>query len=100
LGTPFSDDSSFQFQKALFNFDFANGGSGALRAVIKESNIYDSLTLWHLLPRVTKTEREKIFQALAAHVKPPANVTRAGILRLDKKMLDAWWTEIENVWFE
>jgi hypothetical protein len=99
LGTPFSDDSSAQFQSALFKFDFANGGNESLQTVIKESNLYDSLTLWHLLSRVPKTEREKIFDALAIHVKPPANITREGILRLDKKMLDAWWTEIENVWF-
>ncbi|MGI8884947.1 MAG: FecR domain-containing protein [Pyrinomonadaceae bacterium] len=100
LGTPFSDESSAQFQSALFNFDFANGGSESLQTVIKESNLYDSLTLWHLLSRVPKTEREKVFEALAVHVEPPANVTRKGILRLDKKMLEAWWTEIENVWFE
>jgi FecR protein/Putative zinc-finger len=100
LGTPFSDDSSVQFQKALFNFDFANGGSDSLQTIIKESNLYDSLTLWHLLSRVPKTEREKIFDALSAHVTPPVNITREGVLRLDKKMLDAWWTEIENVWFE
>jgi hypothetical protein len=100
LGTPFSDDSSARFQKALFNFDFANGGNESLQTIVKESNLYDSLTLWHLLSRVTKTEREMIFDALAAHVKPSANITREGILRLDKKMLDAWWTEIENVWFE
>ena len=100
LGTPFSDDSSARFQTALFNFDFANGGNKSLQTIIKESNLYDSLTLWHLLLRVPKTEREKIFDALAVHVKPPANITREGVLLLDKKMLDAWWTEIENVWFE
>ena len=100
LGTPFSDDSSAQFQKALFNFDFANGGNESLQTIVKESNLYDSLTLWHLLSRAPKTEREKIFDALAGYVKPPANVTREGILRLDKKMLDAWWTAVENVWFE
>jgi hypothetical protein len=100
LGTPFSDDSSTQFRAALFNFDFASGGNESLQTIIKESNLYDSLTLWHLLSRVPKTEREKIFDALAVHVKPSANITREGILGLDKKMLDAWWTEIENVWFE
>lgn len=100
LGTPFSDDASAEFQNALFKFDFENGGSESLRTIIKESSLYDALTLWHLLSRVPRNEREKIFDALAAHVKPPANVNREGILRLNKKMLDAWWTEIENVWFE
>jgi hypothetical protein len=99
IGTPFADDTSPALQAALYKFDFENGGAAALEIVIEEANMYDSLTLWHLLARVEKPERERIFDALAAHVKPPAKVTREGVLRLDKKMLDAWWTEIENVWF-
>lgn len=99
IGTPFADDSSAELQKALYKFDFENGGTAALETVINESNLYDSLTLWHLLARVEPAERGRIFDALAAHVKPPAKVTREGVLRLDKNMLDAWWTEIEGVWF-
>lgn len=100
LGTPFSDDASVEFQEAVRRFDFENGGSAALETIIKEARLYDALSLWHLLSRVPKNERGKIFDALAAFVKPPKNATRAGVLRLDKKMLDAWWMEIENVWFE
>ncbi len=100
VGTPFAEDSSAALQAALYKFDFENGGGEALETIIKEANLYDSLTLWHLLSRVSTTERGKIFDALALQVKPPASVKREGILRLDKKMLDAWWTEIENVWFE
>lgn len=100
LGTPFSDDSSAELQNALYKFDFANGGDEALQTIIKESNLYDSLTLWHLLSSVSNDEREKVFDALAAHVKPPPEITKQGVLRLNKKMLAAWWKEIENVWFE
>lgn len=100
LGTPFSDDASIEFQAAVQKFDFESGGSPALQTIIKEAGLYDSLTLWHLLGRVPKNEREKVFDALANYVKPPPSVTREGILRLDKKMLGGWWKEIENVWFE
>jgi hypothetical protein len=100
VGTPFSEDASAKFQTALYKFDFENGGSRVLQTIIKESSLYDSLTLWHLLTRVEKAERGRVFDALAVQVKPPAKVSRDGILRLDKKMLDAWWKEIENVWFE
>ena len=99
VGTPFADDSSAEFQKAVYEFDFQNGGNQALETIIKESDLYDSLTLWHLLSRVPKAERGRVFNALANFVEPPANVTVEGILRLDKKMLDAWWKEVENVWF-
>lgn len=99
VGTPFAEDSSRRLQTALYKFDFEAGGAPALETIIEESNLYDSLTLWHLLARVAKEDRERVFDALASRVKPPRRVTREGILRLDRKMLDAWWTEIENVWF-
>ncbi len=100
IGTPFAEDSAAKFQAALYKFDFENGGNESLQTIIKEANLYDSLTLWHLLSRVEKTEREKVFDALAAKIKPSANITRKGILQLDKKMLDIWWQQLENVWFE
>jgi anti-sigma factor RsiW len=100
VGTPFSEDASTAFQSALYKFDFENGGAAAVRSIIKEASLYDSLSLWHLLPRTRTAERGQIFEALAAQIKPPAGVTREGVLRLDKKMLDAWWSEIETVWFE
>jgi FecR protein/Putative zinc-finger len=99
IGTPFADDSSAELQNALYQFDFGNGGEEALQTIIKEANLYDALTLWHLLSRVSNDEREKVFDALAAHVKPPTATTKQGVLRLDKKMLAAWWKEIENVRF-
>lgn len=98
LGTPFSEDASTKFQNALFKFDFENG-SKSVQIIIKESNVYDALTLWHLLSRVSKTEREKVFDRLVSYVKLPNGATREGILRLDKKMLDRWWKEVENLWF-
>lgn len=100
IGTPFSEDASLEFQNALFRFDFQNGGSEVLEKIFKESGFYDTLTLWHLLSRTRATDREKVFDALARYVKPPAGTTREGILRLDKKMLDQWWKEIESIWFE
>jgi hypothetical protein len=99
LGTPFSEDASTEFQNALARFDFANGGSESVQTIIKESNVYDAVTLWHLLSRVPKMEREKVFDALVSFVKLPNGTTREGVLRLDKKMLDDWWEEVENLWF-
>jgi hypothetical protein len=70
-----------------------------VQTIIKESDVYDALTLWHLLSRVPKTEREKVFDALVSFVELPKGATREGVLRLDKKMLDDWWQEVENLWF-
>lgn len=100
LGTPFSAETSDKFRNALERFDFSGGGGRAVETMLDNRSFYDMFTLWHLLSRVQKVDREKVYDALADYVKPPADITREGILQLDKKMLEAWRAEVERVWFE
>jgi hypothetical protein len=100
LGTPFSAETSKAFRTALERFDFASGGSRAVQAMLDNRGFYDMVTLWHLLSRVHKADREKVYDALAAYVEPPSDVTREGILSLDNKMLASWRAEVESAWFE
>ena len=99
LGTPFSTEASEGFKKALDSFDFSRGGSTAVQVLVREAELYDIFTLWHLLSRVAKNDRELVYDALADLVPPPEGVTREGVLLLNKKMLQAWKTEVENAWF-
>ena len=99
LGTPFSAETDTEFRRALEQFDFANGGSLAVRSLLAKADFYDMVTLWHLLSRVGKGDRGAVYDQLAGYVKPPAGVTREGVLNLDKKMLEAWRAEVESVWF-
>jgi hypothetical protein len=99
VGTPFFASATRELGAALMRFDFEGGGEASLATVITESRAEDTLTLWHLLPRVNKQERERLFDVMAAFVAPPEGVTREGVLRLDKKMLEAWRIEMENIWF-
>jgi len=100
LGTPFSAETSEAFRSALERFDFANGGSRAIDDLLANKNFYDIISLWHLLSRVPKNDRERIFDALASYVAPPEVVTREGIIALNRKMLEAWREEVERAWFE
>lgn len=100
IGTPFFVEASPKFQAALTKFDFENGGNESLRIIINEASNYDTLTLWHLLSRVPKTEREKVFEAIELFVKLPKGATKPGVLKLNKKMLDAWRKDLETMWFE
>jgi hypothetical protein len=36
-----------------------------------------------------------VFDRLKLLVAPPPGVTREGILRLDRRMLDLWWNQFE-----
>ena len=100
LGTPYSADTSDVFRKALEKFDFSNGGSRAVDDMLASRGFYDMVTLWHLLARVPRADREKVYTALAAYVAPPQGVTLDGVMRLDKKMLGDWHDEVKRVWFE
>jgi hypothetical protein len=100
VGTPYFDDASASFRDALSRLDFRNGGAKALGVVLSEAREYDTLTLWHLLYRVRGAERARVYDRLAALIAPPKGVTREGVLRLDKGMLDLWKQGLEWAWFE
>jgi hypothetical protein len=100
LGTPYFDDASASFRSALARLDFQNGGAKALAVVLAEAREYDTLTLWHLLKRVKGAERGRVYDRLAALISPPRGVTREGVLKLDKRMLDLWGKELEWAWFD
>ena len=96
-GTPYFEDAPPAFREALEKLDFDPGTaeqrSSELSVVLSEARKRDALTLWHLLSRVNEPERGRVYDRLAQLVPPPQGVTRAGVLRLDKKMLDLWWNK-------
>lgn len=99
LGTPYYEDASAQFQKALYNFDFENGLEKSLKIILNEAREKDALTLWHLLSRTNGTNRERVFETLNNLVKLPECCTKEGVLKLDKKMLEEWQREIGIAWY-
>ncbi len=98
LGTPCFEDASQPFREALATLDFDPGTAEQRRAelavVLSQSRKRDALTLWHLLSRVHESERSRVYDRLALLVPPPPQVTRSGVLRLDRQMLDLWWNEL------
>lgn len=99
IGTPFSTEATKEFQAALMSFDFDEGGSHAVDQIVKMAKARDALTLWHLLSRTSLGDREKVFDKLSKLIPPPQGTTKAGILNLNKQMLDDWRIEVEIAWF-
>ena len=97
-GTPYFEDASASFRDALTKFDFAEitpqERQGLVQILLADARKQDVVTLWHLLSRVSDTERRAVYERLAALAAPPKDVTREGILRLDPKMLDSWWNSL------
>jgi hypothetical protein len=94
-GTPYFEDASAPFRDALARFDFAATmpaeRNALLGILLVDARQNDALTLWHLLARVSDADRPRVYDRLAALAPPPSGVTREGVLRLDRQMLDTWW---------
>src|ERR1044071_4672274 len=100
-GTPYFEDASDVFRRSLEKVDFdpdAHTRSVALASILDQARTRDTLTLWHLLARVDRPDRGRVYDKMAALMPPPAGVTREGILALDQNMHDAWHDELELTW--
>jgi FecR-like protein/putative zinc finger protein len=100
-GTPYFDDSTPEFREALKTIDFSQDRTAkadALSTMLNQSRPRDTLTLWHLLPRVNDEERVRVYEKMAAFAPPPTGVTREGVLKLDQTMLEQWRVALEGSW--
>ena len=93
-GTPHYKDAPAELIASLKHFDFENGGGPALAIVLSNARKADAFTLWHLLARTAGEARSHVYDHLANLVAAPEGVTREGILRLDRDMLDLWWNAL------
>ncbi|WP_395091155.1 FecR domain-containing protein [Armatimonas sp.] len=74
----------------------ATGKLAPLLAALKEPA--DTLTLFHLLPRVTGAERSAVLDKLLTFTTLPGSVTREQVLALDSKALATWREELKLLW--
>ena len=83
-GTPYYGDASPALIQALDDFD-VNARTEALATVLAEARKKDVLTLWHLIPKTTGTQRAAIIDRMAAFVPLPPGVTRDGVLNGEQR---------------
>lgn len=91
-GTPYFDDATEAFRNALTDFDANGHGLDTLLAQAREQ---DTMTLWHLLPQVRGSDRERVFDRMAALIPLPKSVRREKAMALDPETLRQWreeWT--------
>jgi hypothetical protein len=107
IGTPFFDDASVAFKRALRAFD-AGGLTAAerrdvLAILLGEARRRDVYTLLRLSRALTPAERGVLYDRAAMLRPPPAGVTRDGVITDDGAMLEAWrralgFPEVKRWW--
>ena len=97
-GTPYFEDASTALKSAVDDFDSGTAAGRTLDVILSEARIRDTLTLWHLLSRVTAAERVRVYERIAAFAAPPAPLSRDQILALDADALRKWREELAWKW--
>ncbi len=95
-GVPYFETASARFRQAVA--ELSKGKADALEILLSEAERRDTLTLWHLLHRVKREDRARVYDRMTALYGPPSGVTREGILRLDRAMLDEYRKRLAWVW--
>lgn len=97
-GIPYFDDAPDTLKQALEAFGFEKASNDALSDILYEARVRDTLTLWHLLSRVDLTDRNRVFDRIAALTPVPPGVLREQVLRLDPQTLERWKEELAWTW--
>jgi hypothetical protein len=100
-GTPYFDDASEVFRRALSRLDFGAVDASKipdLDVIMKAARPRDTLTLWHLLGRVQGNDRVRVYERMKALAPAPDGVTRDGVLQLNEQMLQTWKDALVETW--
>jgi len=97
-GIPYFDDAPDGFKQAVENFVLGQDRGSALNAMLAQARVRDTLTLWHLLQRVEASDRERVYDRMAALSPPPDGVSRERALALDPEALKLWKDDLAWKW--
>lgn len=91
-GVPFFEDAPERLREAVARFDGEDWAT--LPVILRNARERDALTLWHLLTRVSGTQRGLVYDRFAQLVTLPPEVTRVAVLRADTHSIDLCWNAL------
>lgn len=95
VGTPFSNQTSKVFKKALYNFDFGNCDVSCVTTILDAANKNDAVSLVNMIPEVEEQYKDKVYSKVASFVPPPRPVHRDSLPYIDEKEIEEWVSKIE-----
>jgi hypothetical protein len=97
-GTPWFEDAPEPLVRGLDTLDPGGTDAAALAVVLAQARVRDTLSLWHLLSRVSPGDRPSVYDRMAELSPPPGDLSRALVLELDPKALNRWKEELAWTW--
>jgi hypothetical protein len=97
VGLPYHSASSKEFVEAVNDYGFKNPGSEeTLISVLTRAEVSNSVTLWNLMKRVTRKQRDMVVYTIIGLLgDQPQGITDDGLKTLDSQMLQKLIEEIE-----
>ena len=97
VGLPYRNGSSKEFVDAINDYCFTNpANEESLISILTKADLSNSVTLWNLMKRVTRKQRDMVVYTIFGLLgDPPAGVTDDGLKTLDSEMLKKLIEEIE-----
>jgi hypothetical protein len=97
-GVPYFDDAPEELSHALETLEAASYAGPSLDVILRGARIRDTLTLWHLITRTGLSDRERIYDRIAALSPVPPDITREKVLQLDSSTLTRWREDLAWKW--
>ena len=97
VGLPYLNTSTGIFVEAINNYCFTNpNNEEALISVLTKAELNNSVTLWNLMKRVTRKQRDMVIYTMFGLLgDPPFGVTDEGLRTLNSEMMTKLIEEIE-----
>jgi hypothetical protein len=100
-GTPYSDTATPWFRETLARFDAGEPPEDYLDALLSFARTIDTISLWHMLPRLPAGElRKKVYDRMAELSPPPDAVKSGPILDGQPEPLEMWRSDMEDLWLQ
>ena len=97
VGLPYRNGSSKEFVDAINDYCFTNpANEESLISILTKADVSNSVTLWNLMQRVTRKQRDMVIYTMFGLLgNPPQGVTDEGLRTLDPGMMQKLIEEIE-----
>lgn len=96
VGTPFNENSSLLFKKALAEFDFGNCGESCVNTLIKTAKATDAVSLVNMIPLVDDKFKDEVYMKAANFVPPPNTISQDSLYFFDDEKIKVWVYKIQE----